>query len=96
MHEISYQKFLTTRICDLRLDINESLAPYFRRLRKELKVHRIPLWPDFYFGNEWGCVNKKISVSVPFYLATQKNFGQRPILPSYPGIEVSRGRCPEQ
>jgi hypothetical protein len=70
MDEISYQKFLTTRIGDLELDVNESLAPCLKRLRKELRAHRILLWPDFYFGNEWGCVNKRISISVPFYLAT--------------------------
>ena len=70
MDEISYQKFLITRICDLGLDVNESMVPGFKRLKKELKNHRILLWPDFYFGNEWGCVNKKISISIPFYLAT--------------------------
>jgi hypothetical protein len=70
MDEIAYQTFLTSRISDLSLDINESMEPYFRRLRKELKAHRVMLWPDFYFGNEWGCVNKKISISIPFYLAT--------------------------
>jgi len=69
MDEISYQKFLTTKVCDLELIIEESLDPYFKRLRNELKAHRIPLWPDFYFGNEWGCVNRCISISVPFYLA---------------------------
>ncbi|MGZ3592052.1 MAG: hypothetical protein ACXU99_15470, partial [Thermodesulfobacteriota bacterium] len=70
MDEISYQKFLTTRISDLELDVNESLFSSFKRLKKELRMRRILLWPDFYFGNEWGCVNKKISVSIPFYLAT--------------------------
>jgi len=70
MDEISYQKFLMARICDLALDVNESMASYFKRLKKELREHRILLWPDFYFGNEWGCVNKKISISIPFYLAT--------------------------
>ncbi len=69
MNEISYQKFLTMKICDLKLDANESMAPLFERLKKELREHRILLWPDFYFGNEWGCVNKKISISIPFYLA---------------------------
>jgi hypothetical protein len=72
MDEIGYQKFLTTKISDLELDVNESLAPSFKRLRKELRGHRILLWPDFYFGNEWGCVNKKISISIPFYLATSE------------------------
>jgi len=67
MDEISYQKFLTTRICDLTLDPQESMADYFKKLKKELKAHRILLWPDFYFGNEWGCVNKRISISIPFY-----------------------------
>jgi hypothetical protein len=70
MNEISYQKFLTMKICDLKLDSNESMALLFERLKKELREHRILLWPDFYFGNEWGCVNKKISISIPFYIAT--------------------------
>lgn len=70
MDKIIYQKFLTARICDLELDVNESMTPCFRRLKRELRDHRILLWPDFYFGNEWGCVNKKISISIPFYLAT--------------------------
>ncbi len=70
MDEISYQKLLTTKICDLPLVVSESMDPYFRRLKRELKDHRIQLWPDFYFGYEWGCVNKRISVSIPFYLAT--------------------------
>ncbi len=70
MDEISYQKLLTTRICDLDLDINQSMSHIFKRIKGELKQHRILLWPDFYFGNEWGCTNKRISVSIPFYLAT--------------------------
>jgi hypothetical protein len=70
MDEISYQKFLTTRICDLDLDPDGSLGDCFKRLKRELKAHQILLWPDFYFGNEWGCVNKKISISIPFYHAT--------------------------
>ena len=70
MDEISYQKFLTTRISDLELDINENMGSCFKRLKKELRAHRILLWPDFYFGNEWGCWNKKISISIPFYFAT--------------------------
>ncbi|MCJ7642535.1 MAG: putative zinc-binding metallopeptidase [Desulfobacterales bacterium] len=70
MDEIIYQRFLATRICDLGLDANEAMEPYFKRVKRELKEHRILLWPDFYFGNEWGCVNKKIAISIPFYLAT--------------------------
>jgi hypothetical protein len=70
MDEISYQRFLTMKICDLELDVDKNMDPIFRRLKKELREHRILLWPDFYFGNEWGCVNKKISISIPFYLAT--------------------------
>lgn len=70
MDEISYQKFLTTRICDLEMEVNESMASSFKRLKKELRAHRILLWPDFYFGSEWGCMNKRTSISIPFYLAT--------------------------
>jgi hypothetical protein len=70
MDEISYQKFLSTQIGDLDLDPNERMGSCLKRLKRELRAHRIFLWPDFYFGNEWGCVNKKISISIPFYLAT--------------------------
>jgi len=70
MDEISYQKLLTTRICDLDLDLEEKFCSCFERLKKELKAHQISLWPDFYFGNEWGCVNRHISISIPFFLAT--------------------------
>jgi len=70
MDEIEYQKFLVTRICDLDLNIEESMSHFFERLKKELKQREISLWPDFYFGNEWGCVNKKLSISIPFYFAT--------------------------
>jgi len=70
MDEISYQKFLTTKICNLELDINGSMRNSFKRLKRELRSHRILLWPDFYFGNEWGCWNKKISISIPFCFAT--------------------------
>jgi hypothetical protein len=70
MDEICYQRFLTTKICELELDVDKNMDALFRRLKKELREHRILLWPDFYFGNEWGCVNKKISISIPFYLAT--------------------------
>jgi len=69
MDEISYQKFLTTRICDFDLDVDESLGHCVKRLKRELRLRRIHLWPDFYFGNEWGCVNKRISISIPFYYA---------------------------
>ncbi len=34
MDEISYQKFLTTKICDLELIVEESFDPYFKRLKK--------------------------------------------------------------
>ncbi len=81
MDQISYQKLLATRIGDLKLDVEESFSSPLRRLRKELKDRRILLWPDFYFGNEWGCVNKTISISIPFYLAT-------------PELRDLEGECP--
>ena len=53
MDKINYQKFLTKKICDLELNVEESFDFYFKRLKKELKIHRILFWPYFYFGNEW-------------------------------------------
>lgn len=72
LDEVSYQKLLTTRICDLELDIEETIKPYFNTLKKELKNHNITLWPDFYFGDEWGCVDKTISICIPFYFADEE------------------------
>jgi len=86
MDEISYQKFLTMRICDLDLDPDESLGDCFKRLKRELKGHQILLWPDFYFGNEWGCVNKRISVSIPFYYAAPELRELEGELPTREGI----------
>jgi hypothetical protein len=86
MDEISYQKLLATRICDLDLEVNECMASDFRKLKKELKEHRILLWPDFYFGNEWGCVDKKIAVSIPFYLATPELRDLEGETPTHEGI----------
>jgi len=45
---------------------------FFRKTEERIEKYRILLWPDFYFGNEWGCVNKKISISIPFYLSTSE------------------------
>jgi len=86
MDGISYQKFLTARICDLELDVSESMVSCFKRLKKELRDHHILLWPDFYFGNEWGCWNKKISISIPFYLATSEMRGLEGDAPTDEGI----------
>lgn len=72
MDKISYQKLLTTKVKDLELDIEESMKPYFDILKKELKSKNINLWPDFYFGNEWGCVDKTISICIPFYFANEE------------------------
>lgn len=72
MDEISYQKLLTTRVKDLKLNIEESMKPYFDVLKKELKAKKIDPWPDFYFGNEWGCVDKTISICIPFYFANEE------------------------
>lgn len=79
MDELSYQKFLTTKIKDLELSL-DSMAPYFDKLKDELKKHDIILWPDFYFGDEWGCVDKAISISIPFYFANEdlKEIDQSP------------------
>ncbi len=85
MDEIGYQKFLTTRICDLELDMNESMGSCFERLKKELQEHHILLWPDFYFGNEWGCWNKKVSISIPFYFATPELKGLEGDVPTHEG-----------
>ncbi len=84
MDEVSYQKFLTTKIKDLELDVKESMGPYFDKLKEELGNKGIKLWPDFYFGDEWGCVDKAISISIPFYFGREdlKAIEQSPVIPN--------------
>jgi len=84
MDELSYQEFLSTKIKDLDLNIGLSMGTYFEKLKKELKEKKINLWPDFYFGDEWGCYDKTISISIPFYLGNEdlKAIQQSNITPS--------------
>jgi hypothetical protein len=72
MDEISYQEFLSTKIKNLELDLESSMNSHFEKIKKELKEKNINLWPDFYFGDEWGCYDKTISISIPFFLAKQE------------------------
>lgn len=68
--QLEYQKFLSTKVKDLELDLETSICHCLEKLKKELSDKNINLWPDFYFGDEWGCYDKTISIAIPFYLAT--------------------------
>jgi hypothetical protein len=60
-------KLLETRICDLPIRIDGLLEDSIKRVDRELKRKRISFRPDYYLGLGWGCVNKSVSIELPFW-----------------------------
>jgi hypothetical protein len=67
---------LNTRICDLKLNLDETLL--FRCIQKlyaELERKRLAFKPPYYFtcaGDEWGCPDRVPVMGIPFHLADNK------------------------
>ncbi|MBI1748204.1 MAG: putative zinc-binding metallopeptidase [Acidobacteria bacterium] len=68
--KIAKHELLNTRICDLPLQINGLLEGCIKKLDRELTKKGLRFRPDYYFGESWGCVNKTISIEIPFFMAT--------------------------
>lgn len=70
--ELSFQKILTQKICELELYPEDLLRECLIQLRRELKSKHIAYFPHFYFGEEpWGCIDRTGSIEIPFYLANR-------------------------
>lgn len=68
--KIAKHELLNTRICDLPLQINGLLETCIRKLDRELNRKGLRFRPEYYFGESWGCVNKTVSIEIPFFMAT--------------------------
>jgi hypothetical protein len=67
---LARHRFLNTRICDLNLKVEGLLAACIDKLGRELRYKGLHFRPEYYFGESWGCVNKTISIEIPFHMAT--------------------------
>lgn len=70
---LTKKKLLTTRICDLRLDLKKSpLTARIQQLYEELANHNFRLKPHFWLSDDWFCPDDIPGVAIPFYLAHKK------------------------
>lgn len=70
---LSKRQLLDTRICDLRLALDQSpLAARVDRLYSELARHRLRFKPHFWLSDDWFCPDGIPGVAIPFYLAHKK------------------------
>ncbi|NLT65563.1 MAG: hypothetical protein GXX84_03065 [Acidobacteria bacterium] len=67
---------LNTRICDLRLNFEQTLlCRCIHKLYTELESKRLSFRPPYYFtcaGDEWGCPDKVPIIGIPFHLADNR------------------------
>lgn len=67
---LSDERLLELRLCDLRLQLETSrLAPYVRRLYRELENRGIRFKPHVWIAEEWFSPDGVPGIAVPFYLA---------------------------
>jgi len=67
---------LNTRICDLELDLEQSLLyRCIQKLYSELAFKKLAYKPPYYFtcaGDEWGCPDRVPIMGIPFHLADNR------------------------
>ncbi len=68
---ISANKLLDTRICDLPINIKENsdIVYAIKVMQNELQARGLKFFnPKYYLGDEWFSPSESISISIPFYL----------------------------
>ncbi len=66
-------ELLNTPISSLQISIDGSLlAPFTRRLLREMASKRIAFQPGFYLTDSWGCPDRVPVIGIPFYLADRR------------------------
>lgn len=67
---------LNTRICDLKLEFEQSLlCRCIHKLYAELSAKKLSFKPPYYFacaGEEWGCPDRVPIMGIPFHLADSR------------------------
>ncbi len=67
---LSDEQLLSMRLCDLELTLESSrLAPYVKRLYRELESRGIGFRPHAWLGEEWFSPDGVPGIAIPFYLA---------------------------
>jgi len=71
VREVGLQKLLATRICDLSLRPEGTLAECVEQVMGELRAKGITFVPQYYLGDEdFWTADRAVSVNVPWYLAS--------------------------
>ncbi len=69
--ELEKIRYLDTPICELSPKINGSLQRLIRQVELEASRKGIRFRPKYYLGTGWGCVNKSISIEIPFWFQNE-------------------------
>src|SRR4051812_44501914 len=70
LREVGLQKLLATRICDLSLRPDGTLAECVEQVMGELRAKGITFVPQYYLGDDdFWTADRAVSVNVPWYLA---------------------------
>ena len=76
VREVGQQKLLTTRICDLDLRPEGTLAECVEQVIGELRNKGITFVPAYYLGDDdFWTADRAVSVNVPWYLANPSLWG---------------------
>ncbi len=68
--QVSDEKLLEIRICDLKLKIEGTeLESRIQHFYKELEDREVSFKPLLYLGDEWFCPEGACTIAIPFYLA---------------------------
>jgi len=69
--ELEKIRYLDVPICELNPKINGTFHKLIRKVESEAARKRIKLRPEYYLGIGWGCVNKSISIEIPFWFQNE-------------------------
>ncbi len=64
-------KYLDVPICELSPRINGTLLKLIRQVEAEVSRKGIKFRPEYYLGTGWGCVDKSISIEIPFWFQNE-------------------------
>ncbi len=64
-------RYLDVPICELPSKFNGSFLKLIKQVETEVSRKGIKFKPEYYLGTGWGCVNKSISVEIPFWFQNE-------------------------
>ncbi len=79
-------RYLDVPICELQPKINGTLSKLIKQVESEVSRKHIRFRPEYYFGTGWGCVDKSISIEIPFWFQNEALMGIEDEM-AYDGVE---------